>query len=157
MKPGVIRLYEFKVRRRRLSRHPFENVQDIDRLQPHHLADVFRRTFKGEAREHFTVFHVDIYSKLIGFELIAIGGLSYVVVSPREVFRGALLSSASGLVLAHNHPSGTVTPSTEDDELTYRMHAAGELLDIPVMDHLVVCDHAHYSYLEHQRPLCKST
>ncbi|TAL42825.1 MAG: hypothetical protein EPN91_07560 [Salinibacterium sp.] len=147
----VFRLYEFRVRRRlrKNAVTPYRHVDGV--ISPIHLAAIFRKTLDGDARENFFAFHFDIRTRLIGIELVAIGNDFGVTVHPSNVFRGALLSGAAGIAVAHNHPSGDATPSPEDDELTECLRAGGKLLGIPVMDHVIVTDAAYYSYLEQQR------
>ncbi len=67
---------------------------------------------------------------------------------PREVFRPALREAAAAVILVHNHPSGDPTPSREDREVTARLVRAGELLGIPVLDHVVVAEHGFASLRE---------
>jgi len=69
-------------------------------------------------------------------------------VHPREVFREAVAAGASVLVLFHNHPSGDPYPSTDDEALTRRMVAAGELMGIEIVDHLILADTRYYSFKE---------
>jgi DNA repair protein RadC len=70
------------------------------------------------------------------------------VVHPREVFRAAIAESAAALVLVHNHPSGDPTPSREDREVTEQLAAAGRLIGISVLDHVVVGDGRYVSFVE---------
>jgi DNA repair protein RadC len=77
---------------------------------------------------------------LIRVRIIAIGTLDSTVVHPREVFREATAAAAAAIVLFHNHPSGDPAPSDEDLELTIRMIAAGVLMGIDVIDHIVLGD-----------------
>ena len=100
-------------------------------------------------QETFVVLMLTVRNTLIGTPVVvAIGTLTGVEVHPRDVFRAAITNNAAGIVLAHNHPSGDPTPSPEDRELTRRMKAAGELLGIPVMDHVVVTDDSFVSLAE---------
>lgn len=93
----------------------------------------------GQAdREHFIVLHLNVKNRLLAKETISIGSLSANIVHPREVFRGAVMHGSAAIILAHNHPSGDTTPSREDKELTSRLCAAGELLGIRVLDHIIV-------------------
>jgi DNA repair protein RadC len=69
-------------------------------------------------------------------------------VEPRDVFREALVTGAAALVAFHNHPSGDPTPSAEDEELTRRLKAAGILMGIDVVDHLILADQRYYSLME---------
>lgn len=70
------------------------------------------------------------------------------LVHPREVFKGALLSSAASVILLHNHPSGDPDPSAEDREVTRKLVEAGRLLGVPVLDHVIVGVGAFYSFRE---------
>ena len=81
----------------------------------------------------------------------SIGTLNCALVNGREIFKSAILSNAANLILLHNHPSGNVTPSKQDDETTKRMIFAGMLLGIPVVDHLILGgqNQAFFSYREH--------
>jgi DNA repair protein RadC len=80
--------------------------------------------------------------------MVAMGSLSEVEVHPREIFRGAILAGAQAVILVHNHPSGDVSPSPEDLALTRRLKAAGELLGIPMLDHLIVAQDRHQSLID---------
>ncbi len=79
---------------------------------------------------------------------VARGSVNTCHVQPREVFIPALLTNAYGLVLAHNHPSGDPTPSPEDVELTRKIAAAGALLGMTVVDHLIIAEHRYFSFKE---------
>ena len=92
----------------------------------------------GLDREQFVCCHLDVKNRLLSRELVSIGHLSSALVHPREVFKGAILANAASVCLVHNHPSGDPEPSTEDIELTERLIRAGELLGIPVLDHVIV-------------------
>jgi DNA repair protein RadC len=70
------------------------------------------------------------------------------VVHPREVFRAAVLESAAAVIFVHNHPSGDPTPSREDREVTRQLEQAGQLLGIPVLDHVVIGDGSYLSFVE---------
>src|SRR5262245_44908581 len=105
---------------------------DASTLLHTYLADV--------DREHFVVLMLDQKNKIIGIHTVSIGSLSASVVHPREVFKPAILSSAANILLAHNHPSGQPQPSQEDRVLTVRLVAAGKLLGISVLDHVIIGD-----------------
>jgi DNA repair protein RadC len=82
---------------------------------------------------------------------LTVGTLDCSVVHPRDVFREAFEGGAAAVALFHNHPSGDPTPSADDARLTWRMVAAGELLGIDVIDHLVLADARYYSFREDGR------
>lgn len=97
-----------------------------------------RRFLAGRKKEHFILLLLDSRHRLIKVASVSVGSLDMSVVHPRETFREAIQASAAAILLAHNHPSGDPTPSPEDLELTRRLIKAGELLGIPVLDHLIV-------------------
>lgn len=82
---------------------------------------------------------------------IATGSLTGVLVHPREVFRQAVLEPANAVIFVHNHPSGDPKPSPEDVALTRRLVAAGDILGIAVLDHVIVGGNAYYSFAEARR------
>lgn len=92
----------------------------------------------GLDREHFYVLHLDSLRRLIGRELVAVGTLGCTLTTVREVFKGAMLANSAAIILVHNHPSGDATPSAEDRMLTARLVQAGEILGVPVLDHVVI-------------------
>jgi DNA repair protein RadC len=89
-------------------------------------------------KEHFIALFLNARNQVICREDVSVGSLNANLVHPREVFAPAVGSSAACLVLVHNHPSGDVTPSREDIELTRRMVQAGEIMGIEVIDHLII-------------------
>ena len=89
-------------------------------------------------KEHFVSVFLNARNQMICRETVSVGTLSASLVHPREVFAPAVGSSAASVILAHNHPSGDVTPSREDIELTRRMVQAGDIMGIEVLDHIIV-------------------
>jgi DNA repair protein RadC len=103
--------------------------------------DVFRilsPRLAGLQQEVFLALGIDVRNQLLDVVEIARGTVLGVEVHPREVFRPLVRMAAAGAILAHNHPSGDPTPSDADVELTQRMAAVGDLLGIPVVDHVVI-------------------
>lgn len=88
-------------------------------------------------REHFLVAHLDTKNRLRGIEDTAIGTDSTALIHPSCVFRAALLASACAIICAHNHPSGDLTPSTEDRHLVTRLVHAGAILGVSLLDFLI--------------------
>ena len=101
-------------------------------------------------REHFLVLLLDQKNKIIGINTVSVGSLTASVVHPRECFKPAILSNAAAIILAHNHPSGAPQPSQEDRVLTVRLVAAGKLLGISVLDHVIIGDgtSAYFSFAD---------
>lgn len=114
-------------------------------------ADVFRHfhpRLRHAAQERFFVVLLDGRHRVLRHELVSQGTLTASLVHPREVFRPALREAAAAVVLVHNHPSGDPTPSAEDREITQRLMRAGEILGIPVLDHVVVAERGYSSLQE---------
>jgi len=101
-------------------------------------------------REHFHVLCLSSRRVLLADVLVAEGTQDGCAVDPRDVFRSAVVSGARVVVLAHNHPNGDIRPSEDDIALTRQAVSAGELLDIPVVDHLVVGAGRYLSMAEHE-------
>lgn len=105
-----------------------------------------RPKFHGLDREHLLRVDLGARNQVLGFETVSIGTLTASLVHPREVFRAAILGCAAGVILAHNHPSGDCSPSSEDRETTRRIKAAGDLLGVPMIDHVIVAGERFYSF-----------
>ena len=100
-------------------------------------------------REHFVVACVDARLRVNAVQTVSVGTLTASIVHPREVFKTALLANASAVVLLHNHPSGEVNPSDEDRRITQRLSEVGEILGVPVIDHLIIgTDGDFYSFAD---------
>jgi len=93
-----------------------------------------------EAQEVFGILILNTKNKVVAVHEVSRGTLNSSVVHPREIFKPAVLHNAAGIVCFHNHPSGDTVPSKEDIEVTERLVAAGEILGIIVMDHIIVGD-----------------
>lgn len=94
-------------------------------------------------REHFAVLFVNGQTQVTGAHIVAIGGQHGINIEARTVFRAAITGCASALILGHNHPSGDPTPSREDLAMTAKLLAAGNLLGIQVLDHIIVTADRH--------------
>ncbi len=113
-------------------------------------ADVYPliRHFADRPQEMFVSVSLNGAHQVVRVEVVSLGLVNRTVVHPREVFAPAIAARAAALVVAHNHPSGILDPSEEDQRVTSRLRAAGELIGIPVLDHLIFSDRAFYSFLE---------
>ncbi len=94
--------------------------------------------FRDRPKEHFIALYLNTRHHLLQREVVAIGGLNISGLQPREVFAPALAVGAAAVIVAHNHPSGDVRPSEEDLQVTRQLQAAGRLLGIELLDHLVL-------------------
>lgn len=116
-------------------------------------AEAFRSALKGgEEREMFWVLPLDAKKRpLSDAQLLSIGTVNGVGVHPRDVFAIAVRWNASAIVVAHNHPSGSLKPSKMDDELTRGLYDAGKMMGIPLVDHIVLGSESFYSYADERR------
>ncbi len=89
-------------------------------------------------REYCCVVNLDGSNHPINFNIVSIGDINHAYVPVQNVFKSAILSNASSIMLLHNHPSGSLNPSKDDIELTRRVIVAGAIMNIPVIDHLIV-------------------
>ena len=96
-------------------------------------------------REVFCVLHLSPRGLPLSASITSMGELTSTLVHPREVFKSAVLSSAAGIMLLHNHPSGSLTPSEEDINTTERIAVCGRVLGIPVVDHIICAEHGYIS------------
>lgn len=96
--------------------------------------------------EEFKVLLLNRANRVLGIVNISVGGTVGTIADPKVIFAAALTSAASALILAHNHPSGNLKPSNADIALTRKLKAGGELLDIPVLDHLIVTSEGYVSF-----------
>jgi DNA repair protein RadC len=103
-------------------------------------------------KEYFYVMHVNARQHINLVELVAIGTLNHAEVHPRETFRRAIVEGSYSIIVAHNHPSGDVTPSEADIRLTQTLIKAGELLLIPLLDHIIftAMDETFFSFKENK-------
>lgn len=98
--------------------------------------------------EEFWILLLNAQNRVINKIRVSQGGVSATYVDIRLILKPAIEHLASGIVLCHNHPSGNINPSGEDNRLTERLHHSAELIGIKVLDHIVVCEHAYYSYAD---------
>jgi DNA repair protein RadC len=117
----------------RTSKETFEYMQTV-------LAD--------KAYEEFWIINLNNANRIISRVLIGEGGINQATVDIRRIFKAALEHGAASVILCHNHPSGVIRPSGNDVELTNRIKAAGEALNIKVLDHLIVGDEKYYSFAD---------
>ncbi len=120
-------------------------------LGPAETAAYLMPAFGGRPVEHFGLVLLDTKYRVIRSAVIAFGTLNSTVVEPRDVFREAVQGSAAAVIVFHNHPSGDPTPSPDDMALTKRLRAAGELMGIDLIDHVILGDARYYSFKEMRR------
>lgn len=124
-------------------------VRDVEPLRT--MQDVLARLadIRAKQQEYFVCLSLDGGQRLIAQRTITIGTLDTVLAHPREVFSDAIVDRAASVVIAHNHPSGDPSPSQKDTTLTQQLAASGQLLGIPLRDHVIVTKTDYYSFRQH--------
>ncbi len=136
-----------------LGRRSFTRIDD-PRPQlrtPRSVAEYLLPQFGNRPVEQFGVLSLDTKHRVLRASILSVGTLDTSVVHPREVFREATAAGAAALVLFHNHPSGDPEPSEDDARLTERLVAAGILMGIDVLDHVILAEVKYFSFREHRR------
>ena len=116
---------------------------------PKNAIEALRRYLGPLEREMFVAMWFDSRNQVLDFDVISIGTVDSAVVPVREVARKAIERNAVGCLLAHNHPSGEVSPSPADEAITRRIQSALALFEIRVLDHFVLGREKAYSFAEH--------
>lgn len=105
--------------------------------------------FADRRQEHFICISLNGAHEVISARQITSGLVNRTVVHPREIYADPITDRACAIVVAHNHPSGNMEPSKEDVDITRRLQQAGQILGIPLLDHLVFCKESYFSFVEH--------
>jgi DNA repair protein RadC len=145
------RLAEMKVsyRRERARRKTRETPHAIRR--PIHCDTYLRKIWDKDTidlREEFIVLCLNGAHEVLGWVKVATGGINSTPVDPRIIFGVALQTASSTIVVAHNHPSGSLTPSQADYDVTRALRAAGKLIGINVLDHLIITREGYFSFTD---------
>jgi DNA repair protein RadC len=113
--------------------------------------EVLKRTWNEntiELREEMKVILLNTWHKVLGIYNVSHGGITGTIADPKLIFAAALKASATGIILAHNHPSGNLQPSQSDIGLTRKCKEIGELLDIKILDHMIMTTEGYYSFAD---------
>ncbi|MEI9476677.1 MAG: DNA repair protein RadC [Deltaproteobacteria bacterium] len=106
------------------------------------------RHYADRKQEHFICISINGANEVITTRVVSVGLVNKTQVHPREVFADPITDRASGIIVAHNHPSGTLIPSKEDMEITKQLKSSGEILGIRILDHIIFNQNGYYSFLE---------
>ena len=112
------------------------------------IFNYFKNLFINETQENFYALYLNTKMELISYKLLFKGTINTSVVHPREIFRHAFLESAYSVIVIHNHPSNNTTPSNEDTELTNKLFEIGNIMSIPLLDHIIIGKDNYYSFYE---------
>ena len=130
-------------------RHVHEEIHTQEKIQSaRDVFNLFRNRFRDEPQEHFMALILDSKHRIIKEVLVSKGSLTASIVHPREVFAPAIKERAAAILVLHNHPSGETSPSQEDVEVTKRLKQTGELVGIPLLDHVILGAGAYTSLKE---------
>jgi DNA repair protein RadC len=137
----IIAGFELGARAAREERPPVQRIRE-----PEDVIRVFGTRLRDLQVEEFHLLALDSQSQVLREVLITRGLLNSSLVHPREVFRAAIAEAAAGIIVVHNHPSGDPTPSAEDRAATKQLVSAGQLLDLPVYDHVIIAGDRFVSF-----------
>ena len=140
-------IQRYDIRMVRDGRVPIMEAPVIIRT-PADTLPVLEAELGSKSAEVFLALAMNTKNHVIAILPVSQGSLNASIVHPRELFQRAILSTGASLILAHNHPSGDASPSPEDIALTRRLVEAGQLLDIPILDHIILGYGNFYSFKE---------
>lgn len=140
----VVQEVEARIRLQNIKQRMSEKPLD----HPEAVIAFMKQQMKALSSETVYVMNLDAKCRPINFCKVSVGTVSESLTSGREIFKTAILSNAASILLFHNHVSGDVTPSRQDELLTETMIKCGELLGIPLTDHIIVSAEDYYSFLE---------
>jgi len=130
-----------------LGRRLLKDKQAVLIISPQEVWEQLK-DIRDNKKEHFVVFFLNTQNQEIQRELISVGTLNASLIHPREVFEPAIKHLAAHVILAHNHPSGSLEPSDEDLSVTKRLVDSGRLLGIEVLDHVIITSRGYMSFKE---------
>lgn len=131
---------------RRIAFHNQEEIHTIGNAKD--VYTYLENMLRFETQEKFVALYLDSKHQIIHQKILFVGSLNCSVVHPREVFKGALQVSAACVLVAHNHPSGDPEPSSQDLEVTNILKQTGEIMQIPLIDHVIIGHRMYFSFRE---------
>lgn len=138
-----INIISLKVCKEKSVEYSFERI-----IKPKDILKLIKIAVGDTDREYFMVINLNNQNLPNSIEITSIGSLTETMVSPREVFKSAIVSNSAKIILCHTHPSGSTSPSDADIKITNALVQIGKFLDIPVIDHLIVGGESVYSLME---------
>lgn len=138
-----INIISLKVCKEKCVEYSFERI-----IKPKDILKLVKTAVGDTDREYFMVINLNNQNLPNSIEITSIGSLTETMVSPREVFKSAIVSNSARIILCHTHPSGSTSPSDADIKITNALVKIGKFLDIPVIDHLIVGGDSVYSLME---------
>ena len=143
--PGLLSMWQ--VLREVLARHAAAPLlQGVEVATPQAVAEMARARLAGSQQEECWLAMVNAGNRLVAWERLRQGNVESVPLLPRDVLEPALRYKASGIILVHNHPSGNLKPSMQDDAITRKIVDVARICDIVVQDHIIIGQSGYYSY-----------
>lgn len=120
---------------------------------PESISELMNTLFQADkkAEEYVWLLAFDAAFHVVGVFEVSHGAVNYSVISPREIFIRLCLCGATNFIICHNHPSGDINPSYDDIEVTERAKEAGDMMKIPLIDHIILGERSYYSFKENGR------
>ena len=131
---------------RRLSSYTKEKTPLVKNAKD--IMNLFCSEMSSLEQEHFKGIYLDSRNRIIYQKNLFIGSLNESIIHPREIFKMALEENAASIILIHNHPSGDPNPSSFDKDMTKELILSGELLGIPILDHIIIGENKYFSFKE---------
>lgn len=110
--------------------------------------ELLRSSFMDLDHEEFHIIYLSRSNKLLQTSCVSVGGMTGTIADGKIIFKEALALKACGIILAHNHPSGKLSPSEQDKRLTSELHKFGKMIDLSILDHLIITDAGFFSFAE---------
>ncbi len=129
-------------------RRPFAKTTKPVIKSSHDAFDQLKESFFDLEHEEFWLLSLNRANQVLHSTQLSIGGMSGTVVDPKIVFKKALDYGAAAIIMAHNHPSGSLKPSKNDLDITEKIISSGKTLELPLLDHLIITNHGYYSFAD---------
>lgn len=128
-----------------------EKKENVIVRKPYDLVPLLKEFYRtNNDRENFVVIALNSNHEVISLRTVSVGTINKTVIHSREVFRFAILENAESIIISHNHPSGNVAPSDDDDVFTTeKLRKASKIIGIPILDHIII-GNGYYSFNEHE-------
>lgn len=129
-----------------LNRRDAESKSKTSISNSNDIADFLKAKLQYLPKEVFAVVFLNQANAIIHFEIVSEGGISGTLIDIRIILKKALQYNATGLIICHNHPSGILKPSKADIDITQKIYAAAQTMDIKLLDHIIVSDAGYFSF-----------
>jgi DNA repair protein RadC len=153
MKEKTFLVREIQIRYKTVKRK--DGISGTRIKGPEAVAKLFR-DLQNETKEKLIIINLDAKHRILGFEVVAIGGLNTCRVRPIDIFVSSFLTKAYSAIILHNHPSGDCTPSPDDKVFTRKMVKTAQIIGLNLIDHIIIGDDDYFSFATDTRLIPKS-